>query len=125
LKNTSGLKPLGASVLLKPYEVETVTKGGIVLPGQVRERDQLAEQRAVVVEIGPVAWDDEPARAKIGDKILFSKHAGYVAVGTADGQKYRIVNARDIFCQITEEKDDADAGGKGDFKEEYKLRESF
>lgn len=105
VKNMSGLKPLGRAVLVKPYDVEQVSKGGIILADPTVRREQLAEQKAVVIEVGPVAWHNEPMpRAKPGDKILFSKWAGYQATGTADGQTYRIVNDADIFTAITEEK---------------------
>jgi chaperonin GroES len=102
VKNSSGLSPKGRAVLVKPYEVEEYTAGGIVLPPQVRQRDQLAEQKAVVVAIGAVAWAGEPEpRAKVGDHILFSKWAGYQCVGPADGDTYRVVNDSDIFMTIT------------------------
>lgn len=102
--NASGLKPLGVAVLLEPYEVKETTKGGIIIPELSRKTQSMAEQRATVVEIGPCAWSDEPApRAKPGDKVLFSKFAGYVAIGTVDGKEYRLVNDRDIFCQIEKE----------------------
>ena len=103
-KNTSGLKPLGRAVLMQPYEVEGVTSGGLILPESVRVKDQLAEQRAVVVEIGPNAWPGEPPRCKVGDKILFSKWSGHQCVGPEDGQVYRVVNDNDIFMAITSEK---------------------
>ena len=106
IANLSGLKPLGRAVLVKPYQVEEKTAGGILLPDQVRTKDQLAEQKAIVVEVGPWCWRDEPApRAQPGDKILFSKWAGYQAIGTADGEVYRVVNDSDIFMAITSEKE--------------------
>lgn len=95
--NQSGLHPLKHAVLLLPYEVEEVTKGGIVLPYQVQERDQLAEQRAVIIEIGESA---DVGIAEVGDKILFSKWSGQIAIGINDRKKYRIVNDRDIFLTI-------------------------
>ena len=105
MTNPSGLKPLGRAVLVKPYLIEERTSGGILLPDQVRKRDQTAEQRAVVVEVGPNCWRDEPQpRARVGDKILFSKWAGYHAVGTLDDEDYRVVNDSDIFLQIVGEK---------------------
>lgn len=108
MDNTSGLKPLGRAVLVKPYEVEELSSGGIILPDMVRNKDQLAEQRAVVVEVGEAAWEDEKTpRAQSGDKIIYSKYAGYVAIGTADGEKYRVINDRDIFIRITAEKEKA------------------
>jgi co-chaperonin GroES (HSP10) len=105
VKNNSGLKPLGRAVLVKPYLVEEKTGGGLILPGDVVRRDQLAEQRAMVIEIGPEAWKGErDARAVPGDKILFSKWAGYQAAGPFDGEIYRVVNDADIFMAITKEK---------------------
>lgn len=102
--NHSGLKPLGVAVLLAPYEVKETTRGGILIPELTRKTQSMAEQRATVIEVGPAAWGDEEApRAVPGDKVLFSKFAGYVAIGTLDGKEYRLVNDRDIFCQIEKE----------------------
>jgi len=101
MTNESGLIPLGRAVLVKPYESEAVTKGGLIIPNQVRESGQLAEQRAVVVAVGPEAWcDEQEPRAKVGDRVLYSKYSGYLAKGTLDGEAYRVVNDRDIFLRI-------------------------
>ncbi len=103
MENKSGLKPLGVAVLIRAYEPER--KGGqIVLPDNVAGRMAMVDNRAVVVEVGPSAWHDEPCpRAKAGDKVLVTKFAGFMATGPADGQPYRLVNDRDIFCCITHE----------------------
>ena len=102
--NDSGLRPLGRAVLVKPYVPEQ-TGSLIVLPDSAQERDSLVEQRAIVVEVGEHAWNDELSpRAKAGDKVLISRFAGYLAKGTADGVLYRIVNDRDIFAAIEVEK---------------------
>jgi len=104
ITNESGLKPLGRAVLVKHYEPER--KGSmIVMPDSVSDKVLMVEQRAVVIEVGPACWPDEPPRAKPGDKILISKMSGYMAVGTKDGQRYRIINDRDIFAAIVEEKE--------------------
>jgi co-chaperonin GroES (HSP10) len=102
MENTSGLKPLGRAVLLKHYEPER-KESMIVLPDTVKDRTLMVEQRATVIELGPNCYPDEPARCKVGDKVLISKMAGYLAVGPADGQRYLMVNDRDIFAQITKE----------------------
>lgn len=101
--NQSGLKPLGRAVLVREYAPER--KGSLIaIPDFVQERGAAVETRAEVVEIGPACWPDEPVpRAKVGDKVLISKMAGFVAKGTKDGALYRFVNDRDIFAQITEE----------------------
>lgn len=101
--NTSGLYPVGRAVLVRPYQPERHV-GLIQLPDNVAGRDQMLEQRAVVVAIGPSAWHDEfQPRAKIGDRVLISKFAGHMATGTLDQKQYRFVNDRDIFAIITEE----------------------
>lgn len=98
--NKSGIKPLGRAVLVKPYTPERKA-GMIVLPDEVLARDQMIEIRAVVIEVGKYAWHDEPEpRASAGQKVLISKFAGHMVVGTADGQQYRLINDRDVFAQI-------------------------
>lgn len=98
--NMSGLTPLGHAVLVKTYEPE-VTSGIIHIPENVRGSMQALEQRAIVIAVGPKAWDGEGlARAKPGDKVLVAKFDGYVTTQTKDGNLYRIVNDRAIFARI-------------------------
>ena len=105
-KNNSGLDPRGVAVLIQPYTVDP--KGGLIeLPQQTQERLQTVENRAVVIAIGPSAWHDEPApRAKVGEKILVTKFAGFMVKGPKDGEAYRLVNDRDIFCALTGDEDE-------------------
>ena len=98
--NKSGLKPLGHAVLVQPYEVQD-KKSLIVLPENAKERATMVESRAIVIEIGPTAWDDEKVpRAQVGDHVFIIKFAGHMAVGIKDGKQYRLVNDRDIFCKL-------------------------
>jgi co-chaperonin GroES (HSP10) len=99
--NRSGLHPQGVAVLTEPYEPEVkIWSDTLIIPDQVRESLQVLENRVVVVEVGPFAWNDELApRAQPGDVVMITKHSGFVATG-ADGRMYRMVNARDIFCKI-------------------------
>lgn len=100
--NPSGLRPLGVAVLVKPYEPE-LRKSMIEIPDTVRERTGMVETRAIVIEVGPEAWSDEPKpRARPGDKVLISRFSGVMANGIKDGERYRIVNDRDIFCALEE-----------------------
>ncbi len=103
MENKSGLEPRGVAVLIKTYEPER--KGAqIVLPDSVQGRQMMVDNRAVVVAIGPNAWHDEPSpRAAVGEKVLVTKFAGFMAKGPADDEMYRLVNDRDIFCAITHE----------------------
>lgn len=101
-KNTSGVAPLGRAVLVEYYEPER--KGSLIyVPETVRKGEVLIEQRAVVVEIGPACWPDEPPRAQVGDRVMIARLSGYAMTGPADGKLYRIVNDRDIFARIDHE----------------------
>ena len=103
MENKSGLEPRGVAVLIKTYEPER--KGAqIVIPDSVQGRMAMVDNRAVVVAIGPSAWHDEPTpRAKVGERVLVTKFAGFMAKGPSDDEMYRLVNDRDIFCAITHE----------------------
>lgn len=103
VENPSGLDPRGVAVLIQTYEPER--KGGMIeIPDMVQTRAAMLENRAVVIAIGPSAWHDEPApRAAVGERVLVTKFAGFMAKGPKDGQMYRLVNDRDIFCAITYE----------------------
>lgn len=106
MENQSGLKPLGRAVLVRMYEADEFRSKVIEIPANVRQNSSVMEQRAVVIAVGGECWSDEKEpRAKAGDRVIVTKMAGYVTRGPADGKLYRMVNDRDIFCQITEEKE--------------------
>lgn len=101
-ENLSGLVPVGRAILVRHYTPER--EGSMIeLPDFIEGRTLMLEQRAVVIAIGDGAWPDEAPRAKIGDRVLVSKMAGYQAKGTKDGRFYRLINDRDIFARIAEE----------------------
>lgn len=98
--NTSGVRALGHAVLVKPYEPE-FKKSLIHIPDTVGDRTKMAETRAIVVDIGSEAWLEERVpRAYPGDKVMISRYVGVLVRGTADGELYRMINDRDIFCKI-------------------------
>ena len=99
--NKSGLHPEGHAVLVEAYEPEMQKfQTSLIVPDSVLENFTVLENRVIVVECGSAAWKDEPVpRAKPGDLVMVTKHAGFVAKG-ADGKLYRLVNDRDIFCRI-------------------------
>jgi co-chaperonin GroES (HSP10) len=97
--NKSGKRPLGRAVMLLQSKPKA---GRFVLPKEVEQTMVMQDQYAVVVEIGPLAWMDEPTpRCKVGDKVVFSKYAGFAVPGD-DEQVYRCVNDRDIFMSVEE-----------------------
>lgn len=98
MTNTSGIHAKGNKVLVKPQPVEAISKGGIIIPLQAQEKDEMANMFGTVIEIGPMCWVDEPApRATVGDFVIHARYAGEFFLGN-DGVKYRIMNARDIVA---------------------------
>lgn len=102
VRNNTGFVPLGRAVLVEPYTVDKTVKSVLIeIPRSARERLTMAEQRAVVIAVGPEAWRDEKCpRAKAGDHVMISAYAGFVSEGPKDGKTYRVVNANDIFLRI-------------------------
>ena len=88
-----GIKPLGDRVVIKKLEAEEKTASGIVLPGQAKERPQVAE----VVAVGPGTEDVEMI-VKIGDQVVYSQYAG-TEVKYA-GEEYTILSQKDILATI-------------------------
>lgn len=101
--NTSGIYPKGHRVLIKAEEVEDRTAGGILLPGEITKRQQLAEIRGRVIELGSTAYSDqEEPFCKVGDRVIFAKYSGIVYDGK-DKVEYRVINDLDIVAKVDEE----------------------
>ena len=117
-----GIYPYLDRVLVKPDEIEDTTEGGIIIAQQIAEQHQQAQATGTLVAIGPDAfihsrtevYDSEgrlkelrieryskESIPKIGDRVQFAKYGGLVNIG-ADGQEYRVLNDRDITCQVNE-----------------------
>ena len=106
--NTSGIHPIGQTVLIKPKQVEVKTKSGIIISTATEEeRLEMAQMYAVVIEVSPLAWSDvtdknglpvEPL-VKEGDDIIFSKYAGQLFEGQ-DGIQYRLISDLDVKAKV-------------------------
>lgn len=88
-----GIKPLGARVVIKLVEAEEKTASGIVLPGQAKEKPQMAE----VMAVGP-GTEEEKMELAVGDKVVFSKYAG-TEIKYA-GEEYIIMSQKDILAKV-------------------------
>lgn len=91
------IRPLADRVVVKMTEAEEVSKGGIILPGNAKEKPQVAE----VVSVGPggvVEGYDVEMYINPGDKVLLNKYAGTeVKVGD---EEYIIVRQSDILAVV-------------------------
>ena len=91
------LKPFGDRVVIKMVEVEETTKSGIVLPGNAKEKPQLAE----VIAVGPggiVEGKEVTMYVNVGDKVIINKYAGTEV--KLDGVEYTIVKQSDVLAKV-------------------------
>jgi len=103
-------KIVGQRLLVKPDPVEKQTNSGIVLPGEWDERrERAATHTGVVIDISPIAWRDISGGdpwCKIGDHIVFARHAGKV-LEDLENPKEAVMAIRDedVQCIIEEVED--------------------
>ena len=84
------LKPLDDRVVVKPFDIEEKTKGGIYIPATAQEKTQ----QAVVVSIGT----SDKIKVKVNDKIIHDKYAG-TSIKLED-QEHIILKSEDILAII-------------------------
>ena len=91
------LRPLADRVVVKTVEAEETTKTGIILPGNAKEKPQVAE----VIAVGPggvVDGKEVTMTVKVGDKVITSKYAGTEV--KMDGVEYNVVRQNDILAIV-------------------------
>ena len=94
----------GYRVLVKPKEVEKVSKGGIIVTVEGSQEEKLekaGQQFGTVVDIGHTCWSTEELGdpwCKVGDRVLFAKYAGIIRKEGED--IYIILNDEDIIGVI-------------------------
>lgn len=99
---TSGIEPTGGHILVLPKPTEEVTEGGIILTQQTRDDNQRVATEGLLVAVGPSAWadlDDGKPWAAVGDKIIYSRHAGVDMVGD-DDEDYVLMNDNDVLAKL-------------------------
>lgn len=106
--NRSGISPLDTRVLVQTDDAETVTKGGIIKPQMLTQKEDWAQTRATLIEAGANAfmdWGDEARKPLPGDRVIIAQYAGSTATHDgADGQKYRICKDEDVLAVLGGEK---------------------
>lgn len=92
------VRPLHDRVLVKRWEEEKTSPGGIVIPDSAKEKPTQAE----VVAVGPGKLLDNgevrPVSVKPGEKVLVGKYAGTEL--KVDGVDYVVLREDEIFGVI-------------------------
>jgi chaperonin GroES len=79
-------------VFAKLIKEETITKGGLIVPGTVRKDPQ---KYGTVISVG-----DDVKRILPGDTLIFHERGGQVIL--LDGEEYRILNDAEIYGIVTD-----------------------
>jgi chaperonin GroES len=91
-------RPLHDRVVVKRADVETKSRGGILIPDTAGEKPQEGE----VVAVGPGGRDEAgkliPIDLKTGDRVLFGKWSGTEA--KIDAKEFLIMRESDIMGVI-------------------------
>ena len=89
------IEPLGARVLVKALEQESMTASGIVLPDTAKEKPQ----QGIVEAVG--SEEDMMTDLQVGDKVLFAKYSGTEI--KQGGEIYLLLNEDDVLARINDQ----------------------
>ena len=89
------LKPMADNILLKQYEAQETSIGGIILATATKEKPAIYE----VVSAGPGTKDVEML-IKAGDRVVVSKFVGTDI--TLDKVDYKFVKQDDVLAVVTD-----------------------
>ncbi len=89
------IRPLHDRLIVKRFEEEERTKGGIIIPDNAKEKPQQGE--VIAVGNGKVLEDGKklPLEVKKGDRVLFGKYSGSEI--KIDGNEYLMMREEDIL----------------------------
>lgn len=114
MKKVIDVEPTGTRVLIRPDDIEEVSKGGIVLIENTRQQERTALAIGTVLKVGYGCWMDTPGYkeygpwCKPGDRIIFARNAGMKFWDPITGS-YRndllLINDLDVTARIIEETD--------------------
>lgn len=91
-------KPLGEKILVKRFEAEEKTAGGILLPDAAKEKPK--EGKIIALGDGKLLDSGKRARFQVkkGDKVVFTSYAGTEI--DIDGEEYLLMSEDDILAII-------------------------
>lgn len=89
------IRPLHDRLIVKRFEEEEKTKGGIIIPDNAKEKPQQGE--VIAVGSGKILEDGKksPLEVKKGDRVLFGKYSGTEI--KIDGNEYLMMREEDIL----------------------------
>ena len=103
-------QPTGWRVLVMPYQGKSITKSGLHIPDEIRDRESVATVVAYVMKLGPLAYKDT---SKFGpDSESWCKEGQWVCIGRYSGSRFkidggevRIINDDEVIATLLEPDD--------------------
>src|SRR5947209_1255635 len=95
------IKPLGDRIVIKRFEAQEKTAGGIVLPDSARDKPQ--KGKVLAVGPGKLVKDGsrKPLQVKVGDTVLFTNWAGD-EFKESRGEDVLLMREEDVLAVIDE-----------------------
>lgn len=89
------IRPLHDRLIVKRFEEEERTRGGIIIPDNAKEKPQQGE--VIAVGSGKILEDGKkvPLEVKKGDRVLFGKYSGTEI--KVDGTDYLMMKEDDVL----------------------------
>lgn len=91
VENESGIHPRGDRVLVLLDEAQETSAGGIIIPKDARDRDEMNAIEGVMVAAGGNAFADWQDPPNVGERVVFGKFAGITLEGN-DARRYRLLD---------------------------------
>jgi chaperonin GroES len=90
------IRPLHDRIIVKRFEGEEKTKGGIIIPDTAKEKPQ--EAKVVAVGKGKITDDGklQPMEVQKGDRILVGKYSGTEI--KIEGEEHVIIREDDVLA---------------------------
>jgi chaperonin GroES len=95
------IKPLGDRIVIKRFEAQEKTAGGIVLPDSAKDKPQ--KGKVLAVGPGKLVKDGtrRPLQVKVGDTVLFTNWAGD-EFKESRGDNVLLMREEDVLAVIDE-----------------------
>lgn len=91
-------RPLYDRVMIQRIDEGETTRGGIIIPGNAKEKPQEGE----IVSVGKGKLNGEGEivllEVKVGDRVLFGKYSGTEI--KIDGEEFVIMREEEILCVL-------------------------
>jgi chaperonin GroES len=100
-------RPLRSNCIVEVKKEKETTDGGIYIPKEIREKEDMAREEGIVLAMGPDFFIDSDEgnkdQVKVGDRVAFARYGGKTLGEDGVGRELRIMRDIDILAVKIEE----------------------